>query len=152
MKRTAILATIILAAVGLFVSACGGGGAGGTGGTGDTGAGGAPSGLKEIQKQRAGDYVVSVLSDSGQLKVGKNSFVIEVRKAADNELAEAGAVQVNSKMPMPGMSPMIAEVSAAPSGTPGRYDATATFTMAGTYNSTIKLGSGQTAQLALKVQ
>ncbi len=138
MRMKVILAATAVAVMALVLTACGSGG--------DT------SNLKQIQQQRAGEYVITLLNETGQLKQGPNKFVLEFRKASDNQLTDVGNVQLNSLMPMPGMSPMSGGASATPSGTPGRYNVESDFQMAGTWNLTVKFGSGQQARFALKAQ
>ncbi len=72
MRIRVILTATIVIAFALVMTACGGD----------------ASNLKQIQQQRAGDYVVTVLSETGQLKQGPNNFVLEFRKASDNQLAD----------------------------------------------------------------
>ena len=139
MRMKMILAAVAVAALALVLTACGGSG-------GDT------SNLKQIQQQRAGEYLVTLLNETGQLKQGPNKFVLEFRKTSDNQLTDVGSVQLNSLMPMPGMSPMSGGASATPSGTPGRYQIESDFQMAGTWNFTVKFGGGQQAKFALKAQ
>ncbi len=139
MRMKMILATVAVAALALVLTACGGSG-------GDT------SNLKQIQQQRAGEYLVTLLNETGQLKQGPNKFVLEFRKASDNQLTDVGNVQLNSLMPMPGMSPMSGGASATPSDTPGRYQIESDFQMVGTWNFTVKFGNGQQARFALKAQ
>lgn len=139
MRMKVILAAVAVAASVLALTACGGSG-------GDT------SNLKQIEQQRAGEYVVTLLNETGQLKQGPNKFVLEFRKASDNQLTDVGNVQLNSLMPMPGMSPMSGGASATPSGTPGRYNVESDFQMAGTWNFTVKFGNGQQARFSLKAQ
>ncbi len=142
MRRKVILAAVVVAMLSLVLSACGGSSNGG----GDT------SNFKQIQQQRAGEYVVAVLNETGQLKQGPNKFVLEFRSASDNKLTDVGNVQLNALMPMPGMSPMSGGASAAPSGTPGRYSVESDFQMVGTWGFTIKFGNGQQAKFALRAQ
>ena len=139
MRMKVILAAVAVVALALVLTACGGSGD-------DT------SNLKQIQQQRAGEYLVTLLSETGQLKQGPNKFVLEFRKASDNQLTDVGNVQLNSLMPMPGMSPMSGGASATPSGTPGRYQVESDFQMVGTWNFTVKFGNGQQARFALKAQ
>lgn len=139
MRTKVILAAVAVVMAGLVLTACGGGG-------GDT------SNLKQIQQQRVGDYVVTVLNETGQLKQGQNKFFLEFRKASDTQLADVGDVQLNSLMAMPGMSPMSGGASATPTGTPGRYQIESDFQMAGTWNFTVKFGNGQQARFALRAQ
>lgn len=139
MRMKVILAATAVAVMALVLTACGSGG-------GDT------SNLKQIQQQRAGEYVVTLLNETGQLKQGPNKFVLEFRKASDNQLTDVGNVQLNSLMPMPGMSPMSGGASATPTGTPGRYQIESDFQMVGTWNFTVKFGNGQQARFSLKAQ
>ena len=76
--------------------------------------------LKPIHTQKAKDVVVALMSDSGQWKPGKNSFVMEFKSAKDRKPVDAGKVTLNTSMPMPGMAPMIAGATLTPDG-PGRY-------------------------------
>ena len=141
MRMKVILAAVAVLALTTVLTACGG-----SSGGGDT------STLKQIEQQRAGEYLVTVLNETGQLKQGPNKFVLEFRKAADNQLADVGNVQLNSLMPMPGMAPMSGGASATPSGTPGRYTVESDFQMVGTWNFTVKFGGGQQARFSLKAQ
>ena len=137
MRRQRLLTALVLTLSGAVLVACGGNGGGD---------------LKEVQKQRAGEYVVTVLADDGKVREGNNDFVLEFRRASDNQLVDVGAVQLNSSMPMPGMPNMVAEMSASPSGTPGRYDVDSTFQMRGAYATTVTFATGQRAQFTLNVQ
>ena len=139
MRMKVILAAVAVVALALVLTACGGSGD-------DT------SNLKQIQQQRAGEYLVTLLNETGQLKQGPNKFVLEFRKASDNQLTDVGNVQLNSLMPMPGMAPMSGGASATPTGTPGRYQIESDFQMVGTWNFTVKFGNGQQARFALKAQ
>lgn len=137
MRTRMILAVTAIAVLGLTLTACGGG---------DT------SNLKQIEQQRAGETLVTVLSETGQLKQGPNKFVLEFRRASDNQLVDVGNVQLQSIMPMPGMAPMSGGASATPSGTPGRYNVESDFQMVGTWTFTVRFGNGQQARFALKAQ
>jgi len=139
MNRKNVFSILAILAIAIVSAACGGGG-------------GAASNLKEIQKQNAGDYVVTLLSESGQLKNGNNQFVIEVRNSSDNQLVDVGEIQSASTMPMPGMPNMIGETSVTKTATAGRYNATASFSMAGKWNATLTFANGQKVQLALRAQ
>jgi hypothetical protein len=77
--------------------------------------------LKVIQTQKTKDVVVALLSESGQWRQGKNSFVLEIKSAATNQAVDAGKVSVSTSMAMPGMAPMIAGAKLSPDKTPGRY-------------------------------
>ncbi len=142
MRMKVILAAVAAAMLSLVLTACGG----------SNSSGGDTSNLKQIQQQRAGEYVVTVLNETGQLKQGPNKFVLEFRHASDNKLTDVGNVQLNALMPMPGMSPMSGGASAAPSGTLGRYNVESDFQMVGTWGFTVRFGNGQQAKFALRAQ
>lgn len=80
--------------------------------------------LKVIKSQKAKDVEVRLLSESGQWKQGKNSFVLDFSK--DNKRVDVGKATLSTSMPMPGMAPMLAGATLQPDGT-GRYKGTITF-------------------------
>jgi hypothetical protein len=90
--------------------------------------------LKPIKTQKANELTVSVLSETGQWKPGKNSFVLEFTK--DKKPVDVGKVTLNTSMPMPGMAPMIAGATLEPEG-PGRYKGAVTFPDAGDRQVTV---------------
>src|SRR5262245_5400032 len=73
-----------------------------------------PSTLNQVQQQRAGDYTVTVLSDSGAIKQGSSRYVIEFRKTPDNKLSDVGKVEVSPVMEMSGMAPMMGGADVTP--------------------------------------
>ena len=89
------------------------------------GGGAAAADLKVVKTQKAKDLSVSVLNESGQWKVGKNDFVLAFTK--DGKPVDAGKVTLNTSMPMPGMSPMLAGATLQPDKTPGQYRGTISF-------------------------
>ena len=136
--RTKLMAVAVVV-LGLALTGCGAGGD-------DT------SNLKKIDQQRTGDYIVTALNETGQVKQGPNKFVLEFRKASNNKLTDVGNVQLNSAMPMPGMPPMNAGASAMPSGTAGRYNVESEIQMRGKWTFIVMFGNGQRASLSLNVQ
>ena len=76
---------------------------------------------KVIQTQKTKDVVITLMSDSGQWKPGKNTFVLEFTSAKDKQPADAGKVTLNTSMTMTGMAPMIAGATLSPDKAPGRY-------------------------------
>lgn len=138
MRIKTILAALTAVALGMAFAACGGKGGGGE--------------LKQISQQRVGDYVVTLLSESGQLKQGPNKYVLEFRKASDNQIVDVGEVKLSSRMPMPGMSDMIGGASATPSGTPGRYNVESNFEMRGKWNFGATFGNSQRVMFPINVQ
>ena len=80
---------------------------------------------------RSGDMDIVVLSPTGTLRTGRNTFTIEFRSSS-GALVDVGTIRVSATMTMPGMV-MPGNVQVQPSGAPGRYLATAEFGMAGTW-------------------
>lgn len=139
MRMKSILATLAVVILGLTLAAC----------SKSNGSGGE---LKQIAQQRVGDYVVTLLSDTGQLKQGKNKYALEFRKAADNQFVDVGEVKLSSRMPMPGMSDMLGGASATPSGMPGRYTVESDFEMRGKWNFGATFGNNQRVMFPINVQ
>ena len=88
--------------------------------------------LKEVQRVKAGNLEVVLLSATDALKEGKDSFVLEFHSTANQQLVDVGTVKVNATMPMAGMAPMIGDTTVKPS-TSGRYDVATDLGMAGTW-------------------
>lgn len=87
--------------------------------------------LTELQKVRAGNIDVVLLSPRDALRHGKDDFVLEFR-SADGKLVDAGAVRATATMPMAGM-PMFGTIGVQRTADPGRYRASGEFSMAGTW-------------------
>ncbi len=93
--------------------------------------------LKVIQTQKTKDVVITLLSESGQWTQGKNTFVLAFTSANTQEPVDVGTVSLNTSMPMPGMSPMIAGATLAPDNAPGRYQGTISFPDSGARQVTV---------------
>lgn len=93
--------------------------------------------LKPIHTQKTKDVVVTLTSESGQWKPGKNDFVLDLTSAKDKQPVDAGKVSLNTSMTMTGMAPMIAGATLSPDKTPGRYLGTITFPDGGTRQVTV---------------
>ena len=93
--------------------------------------------LKPIHTQKTKDVVVTLASESGQWKQGKNDFVLEITSATDKQPVDAGKVTLNTSMTMTGMAPMIAGATVTPDKAPGRYTGTITFPDSGTRQVTV---------------
>jgi hypothetical protein len=137
----AILAALTVVILGLTLTACSKSSGSSSGGE-----------LKQVAQQRVGDYVVTLLAEQGQLKQGPNKYVMEFRKASDNQLVDVGEVKLSSRMPMPGMSDMTGGASATPSGTPGRYNIESDFEMRGKWNFQATFGNNQRVMFPVNVQ
>jgi hypothetical protein len=93
--------------------------------------------LKEVQRVHSGALDVVLLSPTGALRQGKDSFVLEFR-AADGQLVDAGTVNVNATMVMAGMAPMLGQTTINPTSTRGRYEMTSDLNMAGSWRFSIE--------------
>ncbi len=98
---------------------------------------GASADEKTITTQKSKEVVVTLKSESGQWKEGKNSFVIEFTSAKDQQPVDAGKVTLNTSMAMPGMAPMLAGATLTPDKAPGRYVGTIQFPDKGTRQVTV---------------
>jgi Cu(I)/Ag(I) efflux system membrane protein CusA/SilA len=96
----------------------------------DTAAGGAV-----IQSVRSADLTIALVSPTGTLRQGRNSFFIEFRRG--DSLVDAGRVSASANMPMPGMV-MSSGLQVEATGVAGRYVATADFGMAGAWQFSIQ--------------
>ena len=99
--------------------------------------------LKTIQTQQAGDYTVTVLSETGSIKNGAGDFVLEFRKAADNQPGHVGSVEVAPVMEMTGMGPMMGKAETTPGDSIGRYHVKSNLSMAGLWKFDVKFADGQ---------
>jgi hypothetical protein len=93
--------------------------------------------LKVIQTQKTKDVVMTLLSESGHWTQGKNSFVLAFSSVKTQAPVDVGKVTLNTSMPMPGMSPMIAGATLAPDNAPGRYQGTVSFPDSGARQVTV---------------
>jgi len=93
--------------------------------------------MKVIQTQKTKDVVVTLMSDSGQWKPGKNTFVLEFTSPTDKKRVDAGKVSLSTSMTMTGMTPMIAGATLNPDKAPGRYLGTIDFADSGTRQVTV---------------
>ncbi|HXG56598.1 MAG TPA: efflux RND transporter permease subunit, partial [Vicinamibacterales bacterium] len=88
-----------------------------------------------IQSVQSGDLTIALVSPSGPLRQGRNTFMVEFRRG--DALVDAGRVAASANMPMPGMV-MSSGLQLQPSGVRGRYAATAEFGMAGAWRFAIE--------------
>ena len=92
--------------------------------------------LKEVQRIHSGALDVVLLSPTGALRQGKDSFFLEFR-AADGQLVDAGTVNVNATMVMAGMAPMLGGTTVNPTSTKGRYEVASDLNMAGNWRLSV---------------
>jgi Cu(I)/Ag(I) efflux system membrane protein CusA/SilA len=102
--------------------------------------GGGGAGLADpaqtVQQVNAGDLQIAVVSPSGALRLGRNTFAFEFR-SKDGPLVDVGVVRASANMSMPGMV-MSGGLQVIRTATPGRYEATAEFGMAGAWQMAIE--------------
>ncbi len=92
---------------------------------------------KVIQTQKTKEMVITLKSESGQWKQGKNSFALEFTSAKDGKPVDPGKLSFSTSMAMTGMAPMIAGATLSPDRTPGRYVGTIDFSDTGTRQVTV---------------
>ncbi len=92
--------------------------------------------LKVMQTQKTKDAVVTLKSEIGQWKPGKNTFVLEFTSPSGQPL-DGGKVTLSTSMAMPGMTPMVAGATVSPDKAPGRYLGTVDFPDTGTRQVTV---------------
>jgi Cu(I)/Ag(I) efflux system membrane protein CusA/SilA len=90
-----------------------------------------------VQTVRASDLDIALLSPTGYLRQGRNSFTFEFRRTGTTTLVDVGSVRASANMPMPGMV-MSGGLQVTPTGVHGRYAATAEFGMAGAWQMAIE--------------
>jgi Cu(I)/Ag(I) efflux system membrane protein CusA/SilA len=89
-----------------------------------------------VQSVRSGEVEIVLLSETGTLHPGRNTFAIEFRSKS-GALVDVGDVRATANMTMPGMA-MSGNLQVRPTATPGRYEATAEFGMAGVWPMTVE--------------
>ena len=92
--------------------------------------------MAELQRVKAGETDVVLLSAHDGLRHGKDAFVIEF-KASNGNFVDVGVVRASANMPMPGM-PMFGSIDVTRTDVPGRYAADSQFDMAGTWRMTVE--------------
>ena len=108
--------------------------------------------FKTVHTEQAGEYTVTVLSETGSIKNGASDFVLEFRKTADNQPVDVGPVDVAPVMEMPGMGPMIGSTTITPGDAPGRYNVKSNLSMAGLWKFNVKFGNGQSVRINLTAE
>lgn len=82
--------------------------------------------LKVVKTQKTKDLTITLLTESGQWKPGRNEFVLAFT-SADGKPVEVGKAALSTSMAMPGMAPMLAGATLMPEGSSGRYRGSITF-------------------------
>jgi YtkA-like protein len=88
--------------------------------------------FKELQRTRSGELDVVLLSQRDVVRQGRDSVVLEFRRA-DGSLVDVGTVRVNASMPMAGMAPMFGGTEIHTADTKGRYIVNTDLRMAGSW-------------------
>jgi len=88
---------------------------------------------KEIESHTAGDMVITLSNEKGELAQGQNTFVIAFRSASTKQPVDVGTIMLSASMAMPGMAPMVAPIEVSPAGKPGQYIVKADFGMSGSF-------------------
>jgi len=89
-----------------------------------------------VQRLHSGQLEIVLLSPTGTLRQGRNTFSVEFR-GADGRLVDVGTVRASGNMPMPGMV-MSSGLQVHRTAIEGRYDANAEFGMAGAWHMALE--------------
>src|SRR5262249_31312451 len=108
--------------------------------------------LTQIQQQRAGDYLVTLLNENRAIKQHSNKLILEVRNANSNSLSDVSNLQIQSSMRMPGMGPMFGNISAIRRIAAGQYEFDADFSMAGQWNCLVTFDPNGRVQFNINAQ
>jgi len=108
--------------------------------------------LKTVQTQKAGDYTVTVLSETGSIKNGPSDFVLEFRKTVDNQPVHVGSVEVAPVMDMAGMAPMMGQADTTPGDKVGQYHVKTNLSMAGLWKFNVKFADGQSVRINMNAE
>lgn len=104
--------------------------------------------LKPVDTRSVGKLTIVLLNSAGELKQGKNEFVVQF-KDDKGQLVDVGEVQLGSSMSMPNMAPMSGDSELTPTGQTGTYRVKSNFAMSGAWHFTIawngRYGQGSTA-------
>jgi hypothetical protein len=104
--------------------------------------------LKPIETHKVGDINVVLMNDTGELKQGRNDFVVQFQNQQGQPI-EVGEVQLGSNMSMPSMAPMSGESEITRAGQTGTYSVKSNFGMSGAWHFTVNWngpqGQGKTA-------
>src|SRR5262245_10569183 len=92
--------------------------------------------LKELQRTKSGYPDIGLLSVDGDVRQGKDTFVLEFRRGSG--LVDVGTVTVNTTMVMAGMAPMIGGSEVKPGDVKGRYTVSSDLSMAGSWRVAIE--------------
>jgi hypothetical protein len=98
--------------------------------------------LKPVETQKVGDLNLVLMNDTGELKEGKNDFVVQFQNQ-QGQPVDVGAVQFGSSMAMPSMAPMSGESEATPAGQSGTYRVKSNFAMSGSWRFTVEWNGPQ---------
>jgi len=101
--------------------------------------------LKPIETHKVGEVNVVLLNDTGELKQGKNDFVVQFQNQAGQPV-EVSHVELGSSMSMPSMAPMSGESEITPTGQTGTYRVKSNFAMSGAWHFTIAWNGPQGPQ------
>jgi len=92
--------------------------------------------LKEVATHTVGDVTIVLLNSTGELKQGRNQFVVQFRDAKGQPI-DVGTVQLGSNMSMPSMAPMSGDSEITPAGETGTYRVKSNFGMSGSWHFTV---------------
>lgn len=122
-----IIATFLMATLGIFALACGSGGGGTTTTGADTG--------KTIKSGPAGNLTATLASADGTLRNGKNTLTLKFTDASGKPV-DVGAASLNFHMPH-GSTSMNSPATLTTTSTPGVYSGTVNLEMGGEWQAQV---------------
>jgi hypothetical protein len=106
--------------------------------------------LKPVDHQSSGDYVVTLLNETGAVTSDATRFTIEIRRGGG--LVSVDNLLIQTRMEMAGMAPMTGTVSVVAAHEPGRYNVAASRPpMPGLWKMVVTFDPGQRVELAATV-
>jgi hypothetical protein len=98
--------------------------------------------LKPVETHEAGDIDLVLMNATGELKQGRNDFVVRFQDKQGRPV-DVRAVQFGSSMAMPGMAPMSGDSEVTPAGQTGAYQVKSNFAMSGAWHFTVEWSGPQ---------
>ena len=90
-----------------------------------------------VRTVQSGGVEIRLLSSTGALQQGRNTFTFEFHAVPSGALVDVGTVRASANMPMPGMV-MTSGMEVHPTAVKGRYEGSAEFGMAGAWQMSVE--------------
>lgn len=140
MRTKGIIATIVLASIGMIAAGCGAAGSG------------SGSGMKQISEKKVGENLtVAILNAEGKLENGQQDIALKFTDGSGNPV-EITAASLNFNMPAMGsMAEMNDAAALNTTSTPGEFRGTVSLQMAGEWIAQISYEGKETGKTTMAV-